>query len=186
MARLFWIIFLKLNGWNTDVLFPKIIKKAVVIVGPHTSSWDFVIGIAYRSVSRIKHSKFLGKSQLFKWPYGFIFRSLGGIPVDRKSNHNIVEQVAELFNKNDEFLLALAPEGTRKKVDKLKTGFYYIAKAAHVPIVMAGIDFEKKTLTYAEPFFPTENEAEDFKTIINFFASIKGKNPDQGVAHLVE
>ena len=186
MARLFWIFFLKCNGWNTKVLFPSSIKKAVVIVGPHTSNWDFIFGLAYRSVSKIKHSKFLGKSQLFKWPYGFIFRALGGIAVDRKSNHNIVEQVATEFNKSDEFLLAIAPEGTRKKVTQLKTGFYYIAKASNVPIIMAGMDFEKKTLVYSEPFFPTENESKDFKTIINFFAAIKGKNPEQGVGHLVE
>ncbi len=103
MARLFWKLFLKLNGWNTEVLFPNNIKKAVVIVGPHTSSWDFIFGLAYRSVSKIKHSKFLGKSQLFKWPYGFIFRWLGGIPVDRKSKHNLVDQVAEVFNEKMSF-----------------------------------------------------------------------------------
>ena len=186
MGKLIWKLFLKCFGWNTKVLFPKHIKKAVVIVGPHTSNWDFVFGLAYRSVSEINHSKFLGKSQLFKWPYGFFFRWLGGIPVDRKQKHNVVEQVATIFNQEDELLLAIAPEGTRKKVNQLKTGFYHIAKNAKVPIVMAGMDFEKKTLIYAEPFFPTENEVEDFKTIIKFFAPIKGKNPDQGVAHLVE
>ena len=186
MARFFWILFLKLKGWNTKVLFPHSIKKAVVIVGPHTSNWDFIFGLAFRSVSKIKHSKFLGKSQLFKWPYGFIFRGLGGIPVDRKSKHNIVEQVANEFYKHDEFLLAIAPEGTRKKVKQLKTGFYYISKAANVPIVMAGMDFEKKTLMYSEPFFATEDESKDFKTIINFFANIKGKNPEQGMSHVVE
>lgn len=185
MAYFFWKLFLKINGWNSDITFPKNIKKAVVIVAPHTSWWDFIFGLAYRSISKIKHTHFLGKAELFKWPFGWFFYWLGGTPVDRKSKQNIVEQITKEFNAHEHFLLALAPEGTRKKVTQLKTGFYYIAKSADVPIVMAAMDYKKKTLIYAEPFFTSENEAEDFKKIIAFFAPIQGKNPELGLAHLL-
>lgn len=185
IGRLIWKSFLKISGWKTNIVFPKNINKAIIIVGPHTSAWDFIFGLAYRSISNIKHSHFLGKSELFKPPFGWFFKWLGGTPVDRKSKHNIVDQVVEKFNSNKKFILALAPEGTRKKVYQLKTGFYHIAKSAKVPIVMAGMDFGKKTLIYSEPFFTSENEEEDFKKIINFFGQIQGKNPELGLSHLV-
>ncbi len=185
MFRLFWLLYLKLTGWDTNVRFPSNIKKAVLIVGPHTSSWDFIMGLAYRSVSRVENGHFLGKAELFKPPFGWWFRWLGGTPVERKSSHNVVEQVTEIFNQHDEFVLALSPEGTRSKVEQLKTGFYHIAKSANVPIVMAGMDFGNKTLLYSEPFYPSNDEAADFIKIINFFGPIKGKRPELGLMHLL-
>ncbi len=185
MFHFFWKLCLRIAGWNTAIPFPHHIKKMVIIVAPHTSTWDFPLGLAYRSVCRMKNTHFLGKAELFKPPFGFIFRWLGGTPVDRKSKHNVVEQVAELFNKHDGFILALAPEGTRKKVDALRTGFYFIAKAAKVPILMTGLDFENKTLIVSEPFFPSDDEAADFKKIINFFGPIKGGNAEFGLSHLM-
>ncbi|MEK7200340.1 MAG: 1-acyl-sn-glycerol-3-phosphate acyltransferase, partial [Bacteroidota bacterium] len=135
--RLIWSLFLRLMGWSLKGTFPYHIKKCVMIVGPHTSSWDFVIGIAFRSKVRITHTKFLGKAELFRGPFGFIFRKLGGFPVERFEQHNMVEEAAALFENHDSFVLALSPEGTRKKVERLRTGFYHIAKKAGVPIVMA-------------------------------------------------
>ena len=186
MAYLFWKLCLKIAGWKTDIDFPGHIKKMVILVAPHTSTWDFPLGLAYRSVCRMKDTHFLGKAELFKGPFGFIFRWLGGTPVDRKSKHNVVDQVAAEFNKHEGFILALAPEGTRKKVDQLRTGFYFIAKAANVPILMTGLDFENKTLVVSEPFFPSDDEAADFKKIINFFGPIKGAIPELGLSHLME
>ena len=180
-----WGLFLRIMGWTVKGDFPIHLKKCVVLVAPHTSSWDFVIGIAIRSQIRITHAKFLGKDSLFKGPFGFIFRRLGGYPVDRSSNHNIVEQAVALFHSHESFVLVLSPEGTRQKVDRLKTGFYHIAKNAGVPIVMAALDFEKKQCYYAEPFYPSGDEAADFQHIYQFYAPIKGKNPDQGMAHLL-
>lgn len=185
MFRFFWKSWLKLAGWNTDIQFPAHIKKMVIIVAPHTSTWDFPLGLAYRSVCRMKNTHFLGKAELFKKPFGFIFSWLGGTPVDRKSKQNVVEQVTAEFNKHEEFILAIAPEGTRKKVDNLRTGFYFIAKAAKVPILMTGLDFENKTLVVAEPFFPSDDEAADFKKIIHFFGPIKGGNAELGLSHLM-
>lgn len=157
----------------------------MVIVGPHTSSWDFVIGLAFRSKLKLTHAKYLGKAELFKGPFGFFFRGLGGFPVERSEKHNMVDQVVELFNTHDSFVLAMSPEGTRKKVERLRTGFYHIAKQAGVPIVMAGFDFEKKEASFSEPFYTTNNEAADFQHIYQFYATIKGKKPAQGIAHLL-
>ena len=184
--RLLWRLYTKLEGWKAINEFPNHLNKAVVIVAPHTYWKDFLIGIAFRSVLKIKHAKYLGKAELFSGPFGFIFRWLGGTGVDRFSKHGVVEQVVEKLNKADRLLIALSPEGTRKKVDKLRTGFYYIAKQSNVPIVMVGLDYSKKELSVSEPFYTTDDEAADFKKIIEFFAPLKGYHPDQGLAHLLE
>jgi 1-acyl-sn-glycerol-3-phosphate acyltransferase len=177
---------LTLLGWNPQPLgaFPVREKKYVVIVAPHTSNWDFVIGVLYRSVLRLESARYLGKKELFEPPFGFIFRWLGGTPVDRFSNQNMVDQVVKIFNEKDEFALALSPEGTRKRVERLRTGFYNIARKADVPIVMVALDFEHKQVIFAEPFKPTGNQAQDFEKILAFFRPIKGKVPENGLAHL--
>ena len=184
--RLLWKLYLNLEGWKAISDFPHHIKKAVVIVGPHTYWKDFLIGIGFRSTLKIKHGKFLGKQELFDGPFGFLFRWLGGTPVDRFSKHGVVEQVVEKFNASENLLIALSPEGTRKKVDKLRTGFYHIAKKTNVPIIMVGLDYSKKELSIAEPFFTSDDEVADFKKIIHFFAPLKGGNPEQGLAHLLD
>lgn len=182
--RFLWTLYLRMLGWTQKGTFPYHLKKAVVIVGPHTSAWDFVIGLAFRSKLRLQYLKFLGKDSLFRGPFGFFFRRLGGFPVDRSEKHNMVEQVVQRFNSNDSFVLALSPEGTRKKVDRLRTGFYHIARNARVPIVMVGMDFIKKELSIAEPFLTGTDEAADFLRIHSFYAGIQGKIPGQGMAHL--
>ncbi|QOI98270.1 MAG: 1-acyl-sn-glycerol-3-phosphate acyltransferase [Flammeovirgaceae bacterium] len=173
-------------GWQTKPLgaFPVNEKKYVVIVAPHTSNWDFVIGVLYRSVLRLEHARYLGKKELFRPPFGFIFRWLGGTPVDRTSSQNAVEEVVKLFNANTEFALALSPEGTRKRVDRLRTGFYNIAKQANVPIVMVALDFGNKQVIFSEPFKVTDNPAADFEKILSFFRPIQGKIPEYGLGHL--
>ena len=158
----------------------------VIIVAPHTSWKDVLVGFAARDQLKINHARFLGKKELFDGPFGWFFKMLGGTPVDRFSKRGVVEQVVEMFNKHNEFILALSPEGTRKKVDKLRTGFYHIAKQAKVPIQMIGFDFSKKEIVIREPFYTTENEPGDFKSIIDFFAPIKGAKPEFGLGHLKE
>lgn len=179
-----WNLYLQLAGWAIRGFNPAGLKKCVVIVGPHTSSWDFIVGIAVRSKLRLTHARFLGKAELFNGPFGFIFRRLGGVPVDRYQHHNMVDHVVGLFRSHESFLLVLSPEGTRKKVDRLRTGFYHIAKKAGVAIIMAGMDFGKKEVFFSEPFFPGEDEASDFRRIHSFYAGIEGKNPALGMAHL--
>ena len=128
MLRPLYLLLFKIFGWKINGHFPEQVKKYVIAVAPHTSNWDFVVGVAARSILRIQRAKFLGKSQLFRPPFGWLFRRLGGYSVDRSKSQDVVEQVAHIFDQHDDFVLALAPEGTRKKVGKLKTGFYYIAK----------------------------------------------------------
>jgi 1-acyl-sn-glycerol-3-phosphate acyltransferase len=184
--RFLWKLYIRLLGWKATNEFPNHLQKGVVVVGPHTTWKDFVIGIGFRSVLNIKHGKYLGKAELFRGPFGFLFRWLGGTPVERFSKQGVVEQVVEKFSKTEKLFIALSPEGTRKKVEKLRTGFYHIAKQAKVPIVMVGLDYSKKELSVSEPFYTTDNEAEDFRKIIEFFALLKGYYPEQGIGHLLE
>ncbi len=172
------IIYRKILGWSVKGFndFDSI-KKAVIIAVPHTSWHDFYIGVLLRSVIGIK-TNFVGKNELFKSPYGFIFRALGGSPVIRKSNENQVEAIARLFSEKEEFRMTMAPEGTRKKVEEWRTGFYYIAKAAKVPIIMFTLDFANKENRFSQPFYPTENKEADFKFMQNFYKGVKGKIPE--------
>lgn len=173
------LIYFKILGWKVvgNTNFSKnTVKKAVIIAVPHTSWHDFYIGVLLRSVVNLK-TNFIGKKELFVFPFGWFFKALGGSPINRKSNENKVEAIAKLFNESDEFRIALAPEGTRKKVKEWRTGFYYIAKQAKVPIIMFTLDFEKKQNKVSEPFYPTENIEADFKFMYQFYQDVKGKKP---------
>ena len=169
-------IYFKLLGWKvTGFRDFESVKKAVLIAVPHTSWHDFYIGVLLRSVIGIE-ANFVGKKSLFKWPFGWIFRKLGGAPVERKRNENQVESIARIFNSKDEFRLGMSPEGTRKKVDTWRTGFYY--KAAKVPIIMFTLDFENKENRFSEPFYPTDDKEADFKFMKAYFKGVKGKIPE--------
>lgn len=171
-------------GWKTRAAFPPGIKKCIIIVGPHTSWVDLVVGLGFRSIMRLKNARFLGKKELFDGRFGFFFRWMGGIPVDRFSKQNAVDQVVDILNGREELMIALSPEGTRQKVDRLRTGFYHIAKKAGVPIVMAGLDFGNKQLQVSEPFYATDDEVMDFDRIIAFFAPIHGRYPEKSLSGL--
>ncbi len=171
-------IFKIILGWKLVGNFPKDLKKYVIIAAPHTSWQDFPIGILARNTSEIKIN-FIGKDSLFKGPFGFIFRSLGGTPVDRSQSNNLVDAIVDVFNSKEEFRLALSPEGTRKKVERWKTGFYYIAKGAKVPIVMATLDFGKKQVKISEPYYPTDDIEKDFEYFKSFYKGVLGKKPEQ-------
>jgi len=184
MLRLIWKLYWRITGWKIAGEFPYHYKKMVLIVAPHTSWTDVLIGFAARNELKIHHARFLGKKELFVGPLGWLLKKLGGTPVDRFSKQGMVDQVAGLFAANENFILAMAPEGTRKRVDKLRSGFYHIAKQAQVPIVPVGLDFENKQLLLGEPLFTGDDEAADFKKIISFFASVKGKDPTADLRHL--
>jgi 1-acyl-sn-glycerol-3-phosphate acyltransferase len=189
MFRLLMKFYWKLSGWKIVGQFPHHYKKMILAVAPLTSWKDILIGFAVRSELRIEHANFLGKKELFEGTFGFVFRKLGGIPVDRfgqksANQQGVVEQAVSLFANNENFILGLAPEGTRKRVNKLRSGFYQIAKKAQVPIVPFGLDFEHKQILIGEPLFTSLDEEEDFKKIIAFFSSIKGKEPTFDLRHL--
>ncbi len=179
--RLFKFIYYKLMKWKLRGAFPSDINKFIIIVAPHTSYMDFILGLIGRSVTGISKARYLGKKELFKFPYGWIFCALGGYPVERSKQTNMVDAVAGIVDKHDQFVLALAPEGTRKKVKSLRTGFYYIAKKARLPIVMAGFDYAKKEICISEPFYTSNDFEADMDFIWNYFKGIKGKNPELGL-----
>ncbi|MGC6430642.1 MAG: 1-acyl-sn-glycerol-3-phosphate acyltransferase [Jejuia sp.] len=178
--RLAKFIYYKLLGWQVDghyKILQEELKKAVIIAVPHTSWHDFYISVLVRTVLGIKVN-FIGKKELFVFPFGYFFRVLGGRPIDRKNKHNKVKAIAQLFKENENFKMALAPEGTRKKVEKWRTGFYYIAREAKVPIVMFTLDFENKKNTFCKPFYPTDDIEADFSFMQNFYTDVKGKIPE--------
>jgi 1-acyl-sn-glycerol-3-phosphate acyltransferase len=171
---------LALFGWRIEGTIPDTIRKYVVIAAPHTSWWDFPLGLLGRcAIGRKIH--FLGKKSLFKPPVGWLMRLLGGYPVDRSRHTRQVDQVVELFNSKEEFAIALAPEGTRKRVDEFKTGFYYIARGAQVPVICASLDFGNRKVIFSEPFFPTENAERDLRLLWKHFTGVRGKRPAQGI-----
>ena len=124
--------------------------------------------------------KFIGKSSLFKPPHGFIFSWLGGYPVNRSKRTNFVDAVADIFNSKESFAIVLAPEGTRQKVEKLKTGFYFIAKQAQVPIILVRFDWGTKVVTFLDPFNPTGDLEKDLEYFRSEMKGVKGKNPEWG------
>ncbi len=170
-------IYTKILGWKLVGDFPRNLKKYIVIGAPHTSWKDFPIAVLARNSWNVKIN-FIGKASLFKPPFGFIFRSLGGAPVNRSKSTNKVDAIINVFNKHDEFRLALSPEGTRKKVKEWKTGFYYIAKGANVPIVMFTFDFENKQVKLSEPYYTTDDINKDFNYFYDFYRGIKGAKPE--------
>lgn len=173
-----WIcrfIYKKLLGWKIIGQFPKL-NQYVVIVAPHTSWHDFYMGILIRGTLSVRVN-FVAKKELFTFPFGWIFRALGGAPIDRSEGQNTVANTVALFRQNPTFKLAIAPEGTRKKVSRWKTGFYHIAKMAEVPIVMVAFDYGKKEHRISEPFYPTEHESSDIELMHRFFEKAVGKVP---------
>ncbi|MEX0288802.1 MAG: 1-acyl-sn-glycerol-3-phosphate acyltransferase [Flavobacteriaceae bacterium] len=176
MHTLSKFIYFKVLGWKLIGDFPDV-KKCVIIVVPHTHWMDFFLGLLVRSIVNRKVN-FIAKKSLFKPPLGWYLKWLGGAPIDRSKSSDTVAAVADIFDTREEFRLALAPEGTRKKVASWKTGFYYIAKAAKVPIVMVAFDFGRKQVKISEALDPSEDRQADFEQYHNFFKGVKGKVPE--------
>ncbi|MCM4168900.1 hypothetical protein KCTC52924_02598 [Arenibacter antarcticus] len=176
MHTLAKFIYFKIMGWRLIGSFPEV-KKCVIIVVPHTSWVDFFMGLLVRRVLN-EEINYIGKKGLFKPPFGWYFRWMGGTPIDRTKNMDTVSATAKLFQEKQQFRLALSPEGTRKKVTEWKTGFYYIAKAANVPIVLVAFDFGEKQIKISEPHFPTDNKEQDFITYKSFYKGVLGKVPE--------
>lgn len=171
------ILFERILGWKISGTFDPEIKKSVVIVIPHTSWHDFYIGAFARKLISIDIN-YVAKQELFKPPFGWYFRWMGGEPINRVGNQNKVEAISAIFNKKNEFRLAIAPEGTRKKVDKWRTGFYYIALKAQVPIIPVAFDYGTKTVKIGAPFFPTGNIDADLPILQKFYKGVVGKIPE--------
>ncbi|MCY2687131.1 1-acyl-sn-glycerol-3-phosphate acyltransferase [Salinimicrobium sp. TH3] len=161
-------------GWKFYGSWPDNLKKAIVIVVPHTSWHDFYLGLLVRRILGVD-IKFLAKKELFKPPFGWYFKWMGGTPLDRTPGQKKVEAIAALFDQKEVLRIAMSPEGTRKKVTEWKTGFYYIAKAANVPIVMIAFDFGNKLVKVSKPLYPTNDKNLDFLKIKHFYEDVTGK-----------
>lgn len=180
MKRSFYkFIFFRLMGWKIEGAFDENVKKCVAMVLPHTSWHDFYLGIFTRGISGVPII-FMAKKELFRFPFGFYFRWMGGEPIDRKKCLNKVDAIVNAFENHQEFRLAIAPEGTRKKVNELKSGFYYIAVKANVPIIPVAFDFGRKTVSIGNPFYPTGNYDADLKILLKHFKGVFGKVPEKG------
>lgn len=181
MFSAFSALIMRLFGWKITGQYPRHLAKVVVAVAPHTSTWDFPLGVLTNSAGKLR-ANYVGKHTLFRPPFGFLFRWWGGIPVDRTQNHNFVTATVEAFRQNERLHLVLAPEGTRKKVDKFKTGFYHIARLAGVPICLCKFDFERREVFFdPQLFYPTGDEERDLAYIWDYFKGVKGGNPEQGI-----
>ena len=169
-------IFERLMGWRYEVTTPYF-DKCVICTAPHTTNWDLIMGKLFiNAIGR--DSGFLMKSDWFFWPLGPIFRWMGGIPVDRKKNTSLTQRVIEIAKKSDHFILAVTPEGTRSANPNWKKGFWYIAKGANIPIVLYGIDYEKKLITSTKVMTPGDDVMADLREIKLYFKDFKGKYPE--------
>lgn len=171
---------LKLFGWKIDQHSPVGIDKCVIVVGPHTSNWDFIIGRMAFIMYGIK-PKILIKKELFFPPLGWLLKAVGGIPVDRKKNNNITDMAVKLFNENEKLFMVFTPEGTRKYNPNWKKGFYYIAQKAKVPIYICYMDYERKIGGFHSLFEPTGDVDKDIAYIKSVLSQFKGKVPENGV-----
>jgi len=172
----FCIFLLKLLGWNYE-LSVEIPDKTVICVAPHTSNMDYIIGIIFYKAAIGSTPHVLMKKELFLFPFSRLFKSMGGIPVDRKKKTSVSDQMVELFNSEKRFRLAVAPEGTRQRTGQWKTGFYYIAMNANVPITLAYIDYSKKEVGVKKVFSPTGDYQSDIEEIKNYYKDVRAKYP---------
>ncbi len=172
-------LILRAWGWKILGRYPDELPKAIIVVIPHTSNWDFPLGILVRATLRTK-IVFLAKSSLFRPPYGWFFRWLGGYPVDRSQRNQFVRTIVDIYRREPVFHTVIAPEGTRRKVDRLKTGFYYIAHDAGAAMVLCRFDWGRKEVVFREPFFATGDIEADFRIIHDFFRGATGKRPALG------
>lgn len=160
-------------GWQVKGQFPSQ-KKYLITLAPHTSNWDFVVGIALLLASGLKIS-FLIKHSLFFWPFSVFLHKVGGIPVDRRASQGIVAQMVEHFNKSDKLVLAIAPEGTRRAVKQWKVGFLHMAHGAKVPVLPVSLDYNARVAEIGSPIVLSGDVEADLNTVKGFYSGIQGK-----------
>jgi 1-acyl-sn-glycerol-3-phosphate acyltransferase len=165
---------MRILGWRLEGGFPDL-PKFVIIVAPHTSNWDFPVGVAAKLALRLQVT-FLGKNTLFRFPLGVIMRALGGMPVDRSGSHDLVSGITAEFARREKLVIVVAPEGTRKKVERWKTGFYHIARGANVPVVPVALDWGNRAVRIGAPFSTTGDVTRDVAELQAWYAGIRGKN----------
>lgn len=179
MNKICAYILFKIMGFRADVTEP-IPNKYIIALAPHTSNWDFIIGNLYSFAIGFK-CNFLMKKEWFFWPLGYVMRALGGIPVYRDKRTRATERIAQQAIEAKTFRLCITPEGTRKPNAEWKKGFYYIALTAKIPILLYGLDFEKKLIVCKKTIIPTGDVENDMKEIKEYFKEFKGKHSNRFV-----
>lgn len=174
-----WIgsAYLRLNGWKLQGDWPSL-DKAVLVAAPHTSNWDGINMLATASHYRVK-LRWMGKKSLTQGPFGWLLLWLGCVPIDRSSQNDVVQTMADRFAAETRMVLAIPPEGTRSATREWKTGFYHIARAAGVPLVLSVLDYGTKTVRLAAVVIPSGDYAADLPVIQAFYAQAGAKHPAQ-------
>lgn len=165
---------MKFKGEVTEPFPP----KYIIALAPHTSNWDFILGMLYSWAKGLR-CDFLMKKEWFFWPLGIVMRKLGGIPVYRNKQRGMTDIVAEQARKMDTFHLCITPEGTRKATTEWKKGFYFIALKAELPILLYGIDYKRKLIKCTKTFLPTGDVEKDMSEIKNYFKQFEGRHPER-------
>ena len=167
-------VWVKFKGWEFQGE-PDRRRKMILIGAPHTSNWDFIYMVIASFQKNLKLF-WMVKDSVFKSPLGPLANWTGGIPIERSASHNMVDQMIKLFNESEDLVLVNAPEGTRSKKDRWKTGFYYIALGAKVPIQMCSVDYPKKTVIFGPTIEPSGDIKADFKIIADYYSQFEGKH----------
>ena len=167
---------LRVIGWHS-VVVPPPAPKGIVVVYPHTSNWDFIIGLLFKLGAGLP-IRWMGKDTLFRWPFRRLLVRLGGIPINRRAPTGFVKALLAEFDRSEWMWLAVAPEGTRRKVDRWRSGFYHIAHQAGVPIVGVGLDWGRRAVRIGPPFPTTGDEVADIASLQRFFADVRGRVAD--------
>jgi 1-acyl-sn-glycerol-3-phosphate acyltransferase len=165
-----------IRGWRVEGGIPDI-PKMVLIVAPHTSNWDFLTGLWVKLAMRLG-ARFVGKHTLFRGPVGVFMRWLGGVPVDRSAAAGFVEETARAVLESERMTVVVAPEGTRKRTDRWKSGFYRIATTAGVPIVLAGFDYPRKVILFGPLFQPTGDYEKDLAELQSHYRAGMALKPE--------
>jgi 1-acyl-sn-glycerol-3-phosphate acyltransferase len=180
---LYWLArsLFNIAGWRTEGKLPDIPKY--VITATHTSNWDFIVGLTGWSILSYGFSmtklSWMGKAEVFRGPLGLFMKWIGGIPIERRARHNAVEQSIQAFRSREKLAMAIAPEGTRKKVTHWKTGFYHIAQGAQVPIVFAFFDYRRKVVGIGPAIIPCGDIQADMEIIRDFYSKVHARYPDR-------
>lgn len=180
MLRVISNFILKMIGWKITGAYDHGLKKTITIVLPHTSNWDFPLGMLTQWSTRQKIGFVIKQSWLGVPVIGFLLRKMGATAIDRSKNNNLVSSLVKSYSDADELNICFTPEGTRKKVTRLRTGFYHVARRANIPILMVKFDYKNKIIDWREPFYTTNDQERDFEVIEEFYKGVEGKFPENG------
>ena len=170
--------YLWLIGWRRGSALPASVKKCVLVAAPHTSNMDYPIALATLYAAGVR-VRFLAKKSLFRFPLGLLMKGTGGIPVDRSRHHNLVESMIGMFSAHERLILMIPVEGTRGYVKEWKSGFYYTALGAGVPIALGYLDYGEKVAGFGELFYPTGDYTRDLEVIKKYYRQFRARHPEK-------